>query len=262
LQEIKNIEDILNNKVFGLNEIKNEVKVIENTVLSPTFGLNEIKNEIKAIENAVLSPTFGLNEIKNEIKAIENAVFSPTIGLNEIKNEIKGIENTVGNLPEVNITISIINEIVAGINETLNNEVFGLNEIKNEIRAIENNTGPAAVLTTGPVVTDVAAKNLIVKVLNNSQSNQTVQIHVFNLAECPKCTNLIFDQTVGPIPVSCACEVRNIDLEGAPEYEVEVSGIVPGIYLWSGAVPGNSTNFISATVFRHVDFVRQVFNNC
>jgi hypothetical protein len=240
LQEIKNIEDLLTNKVFGLNEIK---------------------NEIRSIENAVLNPTFGLNEIKNEIRNIENTVLSPTIGLNEIKNEIKGIENTLGNF-SFNIILDINNEVVAGINEIINNEVFGLNEIKNEIRAIENNTGTAAVLTTGPVLAPASAKNLTIKVLNNSQSNQTVQIHVFNLAECPKCLNLIYNAPLGPIPVSCACEVKDIDLKNATEYEVEVSSIVPGIYLWSGAAPGSSSNFATETVFRHVDFVRQVFNNC
>jgi hypothetical protein len=248
--------------VFGLNEIKNEIKAIENAVLSPVFGLNEIKNEIRDIENKVSNlpevnvtitiineivaginetlnnEAFGLNEIKNEVKVIENTVLSPIFGLNEIKNEVKAIENAVLS------------------------PIFGLNEIKNEIRGIENKIGTAAALTTGPVTSAAAAKNLLVKVLNNSQSNQTVQVRVFNLAECPKCNNMIFNEPLGPIPVSCACEIRDIDVKDINEYELEVSGIVPGIYLWSGAAPGGSTNFIAETIFRHVDFVPQVYNQC
>lgn len=221
-----------------------------------------VLQEIQNIEDLLNNKVFGLKEIKNEIRAIENAVLSPTFGLNEIKNEIRGIENTVNNFEAINITVNIINDIVAGINNTINNEVFGLNEIKNEIRAIEENTGFGTVLTTGPVITDVNAKNIMVKVLNNSQSNQLVRVKIFNIAECPKCEDIIFNTVLGPIAVGCSSETGSIDIQKVPEFEVEVSGIVPGVYVFAAANTGASSNLVSTNTFRHADFVRQVYNNC
>ena len=290
LEEIKRIENILNNTIFGLPEIKNEIRAIENAIQNPASGLNEIKNEVRNIENIlsnlnitinipneivggindiINNPVFGLNEIKSEIRIIENAVLSPDFGLNEIKNEIKGIENTLANF-DFNITFNITfpDEIINGINDVINNEIFGLNEIKNEIRVIENAVTPPRTLTTGPVIAAVNANNLRVKVLNNTQANQTVIIRVFNLEECPKCNNEVFNNALGPIPPSCALETGNIDLnppgQGAiNEYEVEVSNLVPGIYVWSSASPSNEPkNLIGVNTFRHADFVAQIFNIC
>lgn len=287
--EIRSIENIITNTIFGLPEIKNEIRAIENAIQNPASGLNEIKNEIRNIENVLSSlnitvnipneiiggindiinnPAFGLNEIKTEIRTIENAIFSPDFGLNEIKNEIKGIENTLANFNfNISFNITFPDEIINGINDVINNEIFGLNEIKNEIRFIENAVTPARTLTTGPVMTAVNANTLRVKVLNNTQANQTVTIKVFDLAECPKCINEI-QNTVGPIPPGCALETGNIDLNppgksGIDEYEVEISNLVPGIYVWSTAFPSSEPkNFIAVNTFRHADFVPQIFNIC
>jgi translation elongation factor EF-1beta len=283
--EIRSIENILNNTIFGLPEIKNEIRAIENAIQNPASGLNEIKNEIRNIENVlsnlnitvnipneiiggindiINNPAFGLNEIKTEIRTIENAIFSPEFGLNEIKNEIRGIENTLANFNfNISFNIAFPNEIIGGINDIINNETFGLNEIKNEIRFIENAVTPPSALTTGPVMAAVNANRLRVKVLNNTPANQTVTIRVFNLENCPKCNNELFNSPLGPIPPSCARETGNIDLTTTSEYEVEVSDLVPGVYIWSTAFPSTEPrNFIGVNTFRHADFVPQIFNNC
>lgn len=54
-----------------MKEIKDEIKEIEEKLDNPDYGLGEIKNEIKDIEEKLDSPDFGLEEIKNEIKEIE-----------------------------------------------------------------------------------------------------------------------------------------------------------------------------------------------
>lgn len=145
--EIIDINDIITNSTFGLKEIKNEVRDIESLLNNQFFGLNEIKNEIITINDLLNNATFGIPELKNEIRIIENSTTTTNnlltneiFGLNEIKNEIRGIENTLGDLPNTNININTINNTVNIINDTLNNSIFGLNEIKNEIRNIENQT--------------------------------------------------------------------------------------------------------------------------
>ena len=294
--EIIDINNIITNSTFGLREIKNEVRDIDSLLTNQFFGLNEIKNEVITINDLLNNTTFGIPEIKNEIRIIENRtartnnlLTNQIFGLNEIKNEIRGIENTFANLPN-SLTITIFNNInttLNFINNTVNNSIFGLNEIKNEIRGIENQTilltnntfglneikneirsiesavNPPSSLTTGPVIAAASANNLFVKALNNTQANQTVRVRVFNLAKCPKCINEIFNSPLGPIPPGCACETANISLSSVDEYEVEVSDLVPGVYLWSSAFPGTDPRgSIAINTFRHADFVRQIFNIC
>lgn len=176
-------------------------------------------------------------------------------------SEIRTLENIVKNE---------ISEIYQ-INETVNNENFGLKEIKSEIiqineivTNINNILSPPGTLTTGPVVKAPDINNLLVKVLNKSPHNQTVRIKVFNLEEFPKCSNEIFNKSLGPIPPKCTFDTGNIEIDGAiNEYEIEVTGVVPGVYLWSSAFPGTDPkNSAPINTFKHSDFVAQVYNNC
>ena len=270
LDEIRRIEAKLDNPLFGLNEIKHEIIDINNIITNSTFGLREIKNEVRDIDNLLTNQFFGLNEIKNEVITINDLLNNTAFGIPEIKNEIRIIENRTAR------TNNLLTNQIFGLNEIKNeirgienqtlllaNDTFGLNEIKNEIRSIEYALHPSSSLTTGPVIAAANANKLLVKALNNTQANQTVRVKVFNLAECPKCINEIFNSPLGPIPPGCACETSTISLGSVAEYEVEVSNLVPGIYLWSSAFPGNDPKgSIDINTFRHSDLVSQVFTIC
>jgi uncharacterized coiled-coil DUF342 family protein len=272
---LNEINGIVNNPVFGLNEIKNEIRAIENAVFSPVFGLNEIKNEIKGIENtlgnlafncnisefnqvlnninntvtlinnSVNSNVFGLNEIKNEIRAIENAVLSPIFGLNEIKNEIRGIENTVGL-----------------INSSVNNDNFGLNEIKNEIRLLVNQIpGQSNCVTTGAVIRDRQAENLLFKAINTTPNQVNVTMTIWNYDVCPSIcfTSLTFNTASR---CSNDVDIRIFTNNGKLElnnYEITVCGIVPGVYVFSTTY-GPNTSFLASNTYRSGDFLPVVFN--
>ena len=238
--------------------------------MSPVFGLNEIKHEVRIIQNTVLSPVFGLNEIKNEIRAIENAVFSPVFGLNEIKNEIRGIENTLGNisfncdLAGFNQTLNNINNTVNLINNSVNNDLFGLNEIKNEIRLLVNQvTGESNEVTTGAVQRDRDSRQMILKAINTTPVNRTIQFIVWNYGACPANCFRTQNFTITP---NCANEVE-FTIASPPltsptnlqNYEITVSGIVPGVYVYTTTI-GNDDRFSGANTYRSGDFLPRFSN--
>lgn len=148
------------------------------------------------------------------------------------------------------------------------NRRFGLKEIKREIREIEarldqlipNGNG---VLTTGPVVKDVTAGSLVVKVLNNTDETQTVVVNVYDLTQCPKALYEEVDLELDP-----QCAESEIINDVLPvQYEVEFVGMVPGVYAWTatrtqaGPAPLTASNFIAANTFRHAELVPQFDNN-
>ena len=280
----------MNSSVFGLNEIKNEIRAIENqTVLltNTTFGLNEIKNEIRGIENtlgntttvnninntvnqinnSVNSNVFGLNEIKNEIRAIENQTVlltNTTFGLNEIKNEIRGIENTLGNL-SCNFDSSVFNQInntVNQINNSVNNDLFGLEEIKNEVRQLVNEIpGQSIDLTTGAVVRSDEARCMVFKVINTSPNAVNITWTVWNYDTC---TANCFHNNVFNVPSRCANEelIEVFNPNGDPQlnnYEVTISGVVPGIYVFTASSSADG-NLVASNTFKSGDFLARVFN--
>jgi len=210
------------------------LRLIIHLLTNRCFGLKEIKNEVRLIESTVLSPTFGLEEIKDEVRGLESAVAgistllsSPSFGLEEIKNEIILIESTV-------------------LSPT-----FGLEEIKNEIREILAALPVCSsdVLTTGPVIRDGGRAELIGKVLNNSVETRTVVVRAFNLDVCPKAQTDIETLVLRP---NCA---RPFAFGAAPdEYEVQISGIVPGVMIYT-TTRSCSGDLNPANTFRHSEFV-------
>ncbi len=131
-----NIQNLLLDPNFGLEEIKREVIIIESNVTSPEHGLKEIKREVRNIESNVTSSLFGLKEIKREVNNIEGNVTSPDFGLEEIKREVNNIE---GNITSSIFGLEEIKNEVRNIEGNVTDPVFGLEEIKNEVRNIEGN---------------------------------------------------------------------------------------------------------------------------
>jgi hypothetical protein len=165
---------------------------------------------------------------------LNNEIF----GLNEIKNEIQIINNT------------------------LNNELFGLNEIKNELRAIV--PGETGDLTTGAVMRDRDARNMILKVINTSNAPQNVTFRVWNYTP-PACPANCFITVPFNVPAGCANEVEfPISRPGGSDpnlqnYEVEVSGIVPGVFVYTTTVD-QADRFVGPNTFRTSEFVKRIFN--
>ncbi len=148
------------------------------------------------------------------------------------------------------------------------NRKFGLKEIKREIRAIEarldqlipNGNGT---LTTGPVIKDVTAGSLVVKVLNNTDETQTVVVLVWDLTQCPKALYEEIDLELDP-----QCTESEIINDVLPlQYEVQFVGMVPGVYGWTatrtqaGPAPLEASSFIAANTFRHAELVPLINDN-
>ncbi|MPL68047.1 hypothetical protein SDC9_13760 [bioreactor metagenome] len=278
--EIRGIENTLGNLSFNFNtsifnQINNTVNIINNTVNNNIFGLNEIKNEIRGIENQTIlltNSTFGLNEIKNEIRGIENQTIlltNSTFGLNEIKNELRGIENTLSNLPKCNVTFNFdttifntINNTVNQINNSVNSNDFGLCEIKNEIRLLVNEIpGQSIDLTTGAVIRSLEARNMVFKVINTSPNTVNITWTVWNYDVCPaNC----FHNELFTVKPNCSNEtdIEIFNPNGNPtlnNYEVTISGIVPGVYVFTASSQSNK-QLVASNTFRSGDFLARVFN--
>lgn len=144
------------------------------------------------------------------------------------------------------------------------NKKFGLEEIKREIREIENKLDQMvpvnAVLTTGPVVKDVTASSLVVKLLNNTETTKTVTVTVFDITECPK---EVFAEENFELEPKCS-DFAIFDTNLPVQYEVQFEGMQPGVYGWTATrtqaapPPLMASNFIAANTFRHHQLVPQI----
>lgn len=288
LNDVRAVGNLLNNRNFGLSEIKNEVMLIENTVLTINNSLsaipnnlgsqlNFIANEVNIVNNTVNSPAFGLRKINNEISFIEdevllvnNTVSSPVFGLKKINNQISFIENevllinnTVNNpvfgLRKINNQILFIENEIQRVDNSVNNPVFGLNEIMNEIRFVEDVVvGDFANVTTGPVFMENEANVLIVQVMNNTSKDQTVRVRVLRTDKFP--VREIFDKDLG-VPAFSANEFRYIDLindcqcnNKGGEFEIIIGNMAAGLYPTAAQV-GPCDKIISSSIFKSGDFV-------
>lgn len=201
-----------------LHHIKCEVELIECKLDHKDFGLEEIKRELRAIESKLDSGDFGLEEIKRELKAIEDKLDSGDCGLEEIKRELRAIEDKLDQLVPPT----------------------------------------AGALTTGPVVADNTASSLVVKVLNNTNTTQTITVTVYDIGTCPN-PKAVFATTA--LTVQPLCAQAFIFPKPPDEYEVEFSGMAPGIYAWTAtrnqaqAAPLSSSGFVAANTFRHSELV-------
>lgn len=216
------------------------------TDLNELIHAHEVEsNSLKVILAIVIikilsNKKIGLKEIKKEIRDIEKKLDNPRHGLMEIKKEIKDIE------------------------DKLDNPDHGLMEIKREIKDIElklDRIVPVSnTLTTGPVVRDVSASSLIVKVLNNTPTPKTVTATVYDITQCPK--TVFASQTFTDITSKCAADF--IFDKPPVQYEVEFSGIQPGVYTWTSTrtqaqePPLMSSNLIAANTFRHAELIPQM----
>jgi hypothetical protein len=160
---------------------------------------------------------------------------------------IRGIACTKGS-QELLILIAIL--------LILTNKRFGLKEIKAEIREIEEKldmiVSPLGNFTTGPVIKDVTASSLIVKVLNNSNVTQSVLVIVFDLTDCEKTE---FDSI--ELEVEPGCAEEHIFGEPPINYEVQFLGLVANVFGWTATrtqaapAPITASNLVAANTFRH-----------
>ena len=258
-KEIKDIEKKLDDPCFGLAEIKEEVKEIEEKLDNPKSGLKEIKKEIKDIEKKLDNPNFGLAEIKQEIKDIEDKLDNPNFGLAEIKQEIKDIE---GKLDNPNFGLAEIKQEIKDIEDKLDNPSFGLAEIKQEIKDIELKLDQlvpfGGKLTTGPVIADNGVNSIVTKVFNNTNSPVTVVGSLFNIGTCPNPRTLIEAFTFSVQP---KCAIAHIFPKPSTEWELEYSGIVPNVFVFTAGranadnAPLSASNLNAANTFRHSEHI-------
>lgn len=251
------IENILLDKRFGLPEIKEEVRGIECRLDNPHYGLEEIKKEIREIECKLGNPHYGLEEIKKEVKELECRLENPHYGLIKIKKEIKGIEHRLDNPC---YGLEEIKHEVAAIEGAVLNDKFGLEKIKKEIKEIiemlENmNRGvetDGSSKTTGPVLADHMAGRIAIKLFNNTATPKTVTATVFALASGSKTS--IFTTGVVTVAPHAANEYTSAVV---PEnYEVEFTGLVPGVYGFTAAIQSTQpVQLIAANTFRHSELV-------
>lgn len=230
------IEDILLDKRFGLPEIKEEIKGIECRLDNPHYGLEEIKKEISEIECKLINPHYGLIKIKKEIKGIEHRLDNPCYGLEEIKHEVAAIESAVLN------------------------DNFGLEEIKKEIKEIierldninSGSESDGSRKTTGPVLADHLADRIVIKIFNNTATPKIVTATVFALT--PDSKTSVF--TTGVVTVAPHAANEYISAVVPDDYEVEFTGLVPGVYGFTAAMqPGQPIQLIAANTFRHSELV-------
>jgi hypothetical protein len=154
-----------------------------------------------------------------------------------------------------------IKEEIKQIEDKLDDEESGLGEIKSEIEDIEKKLDSivptAGTLTTGPVVANVNASSLVVKVLNSTASPVTVTVNVYDIGQCPR---VLFD-SVTFMNIASKCSAHHTFDTPPVQYEVQFVGIQPGVLAWTAtrtqgqAAPLSSSNFIEPNTFRHSELV-------
>ena len=119
----------------------------------------------------------------------------------------------------------------------------------------EDEKTPIITLTTGPVVRDYLAYNLVVIILNTTCLNFEVKVVVNDLTKVRK-PNIINTMLIK------GNFTESLTLPKPPKlYEVLIEGISPGVYIWTSTIANASgtsleTNrFIEANTFNHNDFI-------
>ncbi|TCT16314.1 hypothetical protein EDC18_102331 [Natranaerovirga pectinivora] len=154
LEGIDDIQDLLEDENFGLEEIKTEVANIESIVEELDFDFDGVTDLLEDILELLEDENFGLAEIKTEVANIESIVEEldfdfegvtdlledilelledEGFGLAEIKTEVANIESIVEDLD-----IDVLTDLLEDILELLEDEGFGLAEIKTEVANIES----------------------------------------------------------------------------------------------------------------------------
>ncbi len=114
---------------------------------------------------------------------------------------------------------------------------------------------PMITLSTGPVVRDYFAYNLVVIVLNKTSLDFEVKVVVNDLTKVRK-LNIVNTMLIK------GNFTESLTLPKPPKlYEVIIEGISPGVYIWTSTIANASgtsleTNrFIETNTFRHNDFI-------
>lgn len=276
-EDVEEIEDLLENPEFGLAEIKQEVAAIERKLENqshqqllallaaikgivlciqqklenPEFGLEEIKSEVRGIEETLCDRHFGLPEIKDEIEDIECILrkldLEETLALlGAIEAEVMGLECKIDNIC---IPVDEINEKLCAIKREICDPEHGLAEIKAEIEEIlENQSGTAGItyLTSGPVFRANGSNSVIVVVINNSASAQSITIEGFS--RLPSQGNLPGSPANLNVPAVTAAAVV-FDLPAVvTTYEIRVNhSILGSITVFSASRTQNSVAPLAAS---------------
>jgi O-antigen/teichoic acid export membrane protein len=124
-----------------------------------------------------------------------------------------------------------------------------------KVECIEGDKIPMIPLTTGPVVRDHRAYNLVVIILNATCLNLKVKVVVNDLTEDRK------QNTVNLLVIQ-GNFTESLILPKPPKlYEVLIEGVPPGVYVWTstskeGSGPSlHKRKFIASNTYRHNDFI-------
>jgi O-antigen/teichoic acid export membrane protein len=124
-----------------------------------------------------------------------------------------------------------------------------------KVECIEGDKIPMIPLTTGPVVRDHRAYNLVVIILNTTCLNLKVKVVVNDLTEDRK------QNTVNLLLIQSNF-TESLILPKPPKlYEVLIEGVPPGVYVWTstskeGSGPSlHKRKFIASNTYRHNDFI-------
>jgi O-antigen/teichoic acid export membrane protein len=124
-----------------------------------------------------------------------------------------------------------------------------------KVECIEGDEIAMLTLTTGPVVRDHRAYNLVVIILNTTCLNLKVKVVVNDLTEDRK------QNTVNLLLIQ-GNFTESLILPKPPKlYEVLIEGVPPGVYVWTstskeGSGPSlHKRKFIASNTYRHNDFI-------
>jgi O-antigen/teichoic acid export membrane protein len=124
-----------------------------------------------------------------------------------------------------------------------------------KVECIEGDEIAMLTLTTGPVVRDHRAYNLVVIILNTTCLNLKVKVVVNDLTEDRK------QNTVNLLLIQSNF-TESLILPKPPKlYEVLIEGVPPGVYVWTstskeGSGPSlHKRKFIASNTYRHNDFI-------
>ncbi len=132
--------------------------------------------------------------------------------------------------------------------------------------AIAAAIGASADLTTGPVFVVNGARTFYTKVLNNTNATQTVTVRVYDIAQfvtnvgmVPFCPKVLFAQTTTTVAPCCTAEIQLPAVAQNHQYELQVLGLSPGMYVSSfstATTPGGTKlpTPIDGSIFINRDF--------
>jgi O-antigen/teichoic acid export membrane protein len=129
------------------------------------------------------------------------------------------------------------------------------NRVQSKAESTQSDKTPLLTLTTGPVVRDYDAYNLIVIILNTTCLNLRVKVVVNDLTEGRKQDRVMALLVQGNF-------TEKLTLPKPPTlYEVLIEGLSPGVYIWTSTSTKpdraslQANKFIEANTFRHNDFI-------